>query len=136
MQSHLGHIQFNVKPENLPFYRDLTAFLGWKTVHDGGGFFGVAGSGRESLWFGGEAKPVANDYDGPGMNHLAFGVEAISDVDAAADYLKSRGVALLFETPRHRPEFAHAEDHTYYQVMFETPDRLLIEVVYTGPKSA
>jgi catechol 2,3-dioxygenase-like lactoylglutathione lyase family enzyme len=136
MQSHLGHIQFNVRPENLPFYRELSAFLGWQTIHDGAGFLGLAGTGRESLWFAGEVKAVANDYDGPGMNHLAFGVDAISEVDAAAAYLQARGVALLFETPRHRPEFAGSEDQTYYQVMFESPDRLLFEVVYTGPKSA
>ena len=48
----------------------------------------------------------------------------------------SRRAALrtLFETPRHRPDFAHGEDTTYYQVMFESPDRILFEIVYTGPK--
>ena len=49
-------------------------------------------------------------------------------------YLQARGMALLFETPRHRPEFARDEQSTYYQVMFETPDRLLLEIVYIGPK--
>jgi len=67
-----------------------------------------------------------NDYDGPGMNHLAIG----------ANYLTERRVALLFETPRHRPEFAEGEAQTYYQVMFASLDRIMLEVVYTGPKSA
>jgi hypothetical protein len=40
---------------------------------------------------------------------------------------------MLFETPRHRPEFS-SEDSTYYQIMFESPDRILLEFVYTGPK--
>jgi hypothetical protein len=31
---------------------------------------------------------------------------------------------------RHRPEFAQGEDQTYYQVMFASPDRILLEVVY------
>ena len=88
-----------------------------------------------SLWFIGYVKPVSNDYDGPGMNHLAFSVPAQADVDAAAAYLTARGIALLFETPRHRPDFAHGEDSTYYQVMFESPDCILFEIVYTGPKA-
>ena len=42
MQSHIGHIQFNVEASNLPFYRDLTAFLGWQTLYDTAEFIGVA----------------------------------------------------------------------------------------------
>lgn len=57
-------------------------------------------------------------------------------MDAVAANLKAQGVELLFETPRHRPEFTESEEQTYYQVMFESPDRILLEVVYTGPKSA
>ena len=136
MQSHLAHIQFNVRPANVPFYRDLLAFLGWQTLYDGEGMLGVAGKGGESLWFVGQVKEAGNDYDGPGMNHLAIGTAAQADVDTVADYLRERGVALLFETPRHRPEFGQSEQETYYQVMFESPDRILLEVVYTGPKAA
>jgi hypothetical protein len=63
-------------------------------------------------------------------------VSAQANVDAAAAYVKERGIAHLFETPRHRPDFSGDGDQTYYQVMFETPDRILLEIVYTGPKSA
>ena len=136
MQTHLAHLQFNVRPANMPFYRELMAFLGWRTIYDGDGMLGVAGGHGESLWFLGQAKEVANDYDGPGMNHLGIGTASQADVDAMAAYLAERGVAALFETPRHRPEFSGSEEQTYYQVMFESPDRILFEVVYTGPKSA
>ncbi len=136
MQTHLAHIQFNVRPENVPFYRDLMAFLGWKTLFDNEGMLGVAGKSDDSLWFIGEVKAVTNDYDGPGMNHLAIGTASQADVDAVAAHLTQRGVTPLFETPRHRPEFTESEGQTYYQVMFESPDRILLEVVYTGPKSA
>jgi len=57
-----------------------------------------------------------------------------AEVDEVAAWLAGKGIAPAFETPRHRPEFSAGGDSTYYQVMFETPDRLLIEVVYTGPK--
>lgn len=141
MPTTIGHLQFTVQPANLPFYRELMRFLGWELLYDGevppanAPMLGVAGSGGTSVWFAGNAKDVTNDYDGPGLNHVAFGAESQVDVDAAATYLTERGVELLFDTPRHRPEFAQSDAETYYQVMFESPDRILIEVVYTGPKS-
>jgi catechol 2,3-dioxygenase-like lactoylglutathione lyase family enzyme len=136
VQTKLAHIQFNVRPENLPFYKDLMAFLGWQSLYDDANMLGVAGQSGDSLWFVGEAKAVGNDYDGPGMNHLGIGAQSQADVDAVVAYLSDHGVAALFETPRHRPEFAESEENTYYQVMFESPDRILWEVVYTGPKQA
>ncbi len=135
MQTHFAHIQLNVRPGNIPFYRDLMAFLGWQTIYEAEGMLGVGGTNDESLWFVGAAKEVANDYDGPGMNHIGIGTRSQADVDSVTAFLRERDVEPLFETPRHRPEFAGSEDQTYYQVMFETPDRILVEVVYTGPKS-
>jgi catechol 2,3-dioxygenase-like lactoylglutathione lyase family enzyme len=126
----------NVNAANLGFYQELMAFLGWQTLYDGDGTLGVGPKdGHGSLWFVGEAKALANDYDGPGMNHLGISAPSQADVDATAAWLRGKGVAALFETPRHRPEFSASESETYYQVMFESPDRILFEVVYTGPKA-
>lgn len=146
MQTHFSHIVFLIDPANLPFYKDLLDFLGWQTLHASGwqtlhaseeaGMLGVGGQHGESLWFIGQAKEVSNDYDGPGMNHLAIGTATQADVDTAASYLTERGVNLLFETPQHRPEFSQGDGQTYYQVMFESPDHILWEVVYIGPKAA
>jgi catechol 2,3-dioxygenase-like lactoylglutathione lyase family enzyme len=136
MQSNLAHMQLNIRPENTPFYKDLFTFLGWNVIYDGGSSFGIADTNGTSLWFIGEVKDVNYDYDGPGLNHLGIGVSAQADVDSAAKYVTGQGIAHLFETPRHRPDFSHDEGQTYYQVMFETPDRILVEIVYTGPKSA
>lgn len=136
MQTRLAHIQVNVEPINLPFYRDLFAFLGWQTIVDGDQMLGVGDLGGTSLWFIPRVKPAANDYDGPGMNHLSIGTTTSADVDAAVNYLRERQVALLFETPRHRPEFVLGEGQSYYQAMFESPDRVLFEIVYTGPSTA
>lgn len=86
------------------------------------------------LQFNVQAANLPFYYDGPGMNHLALEVPAQSDVDAAAAYLAERGVPALFGTPRHNPEFSSAE-RTYYQVMFESPDHILFEIVYMGPKA-
>lgn len=137
MQTTIGHIQFNVHQSSLPFYRDLMAFLGWQTLYDVDEMLGVSAAGGSSLWFSAySVKEVSNDYDGPGMNHFAFGAASQEDVDAVAAHLSEHGVDLLFGTPCHRPEFAESEAHTYYQVMFESPDRILFEVVYTGLKTS
>lgn len=135
MQTGLGHVVFGVKAENLQFYKDLMAFLGWQMIFASDEMFGVAGKNDLSFWFGSDVKDVVNDYDGPGINHLGISAESQADVDATVAYLREHGVSPLFDTPRHRPDFGMPEDQTYYQVMFETPDRILLEVVYTGPKS-
>ena len=134
MRTQFGHIEFKIKAANMPFYRDLFAFLGWNTLMEADGFLGVGDQGGGSFWFIGAETGVVNDYDGLGVNHVAVAAQSIADVDATAKYLEERGVAALFETPRHRSEFSSSPDSTYYQVMFESPDRILFEVVYTGPK--
>ena len=136
MQTQLGHLQFNIKRANLDFYKKLLAFLEWQVLYDTEDLIGAADKNGVSVWFMGIANDAANDYDGVGLNHLAFSVAAQSDVDAAVVYLQEQGVTPLFDTPRHRPEFAQSADQTYYQVMFESPDRILLEVVYTGVKAS
>lgn len=136
IQTRIGHAVYGIAMANAVFYRDLLAFLGWSVIFDTPDMFGAGVPTGASLWFEPATKPVANDYDGPGLNHLAFAAASQTDVDAVVAHLKTIGVAPLFETPRHRPEFSRGEGQTYYQVMFESPDRLLFEVVYTGPKQA
>ncbi len=133
IQTSIGHVAFMINPANAGFYKGLLSFLGWQAIYEGDGSVGFAGASGASLWFMGEAKPIQNDYDGPVMNHFAFGVSSQGDFDVAASHLTSVGTELLFETPRHRPEFS-GEGSTYYHIMFESPDRILFEIVYTGPK--
>lgn len=133
MKSNLGHLQINVRPENLGFYRNLLEFLGWTLIFEEGEYFGMGCENGASLWFGAGIKDLDNDYDGRGVNHIAIAVGSQREVDQAVDYLKKNNVQALFETPRHRPEFS-SPGNTYYQVMFESPDKLLFEVSYTGPK--
>ena len=133
IQTKIGQIQCNIAAQNLPFYKELFAFVGWKTWVDAPDLLGIAQDDVTSLWFSGNAKDVRNDYDGPGMNHLALRVSSQGDVDQMANYLRQQNIPTLFNTPRHRPDFSPDADHTYYQVMFESPDRILFEVVYIGP---
>lgn len=130
MQSKLGHIQFCVAPQNLAFYKDLFTFLGWPVLDDSPTMLGVGKSVFHSFWFFGGANNSQNDYDGPGMNHVELLVQRQDEVAQVVAYLRERGIPTLFDTPRHRPGFAYDTEHSYYQVMFETPDCILIEVVY------
>ena len=135
IKSILGQCQINIDLQNIQFYKDLMNFMGWKVVYEDHNILGVEDEHGTSLWFASPEKKIFNDYDGTGMNHLGFLVPRQADVDNAVAYIQKLGIPLLFETPRHRPEFCINENVTYYQVMFESPDRLLLEVVYTGPKS-
>jgi hypothetical protein len=135
MDTHFSHVQVNVNPANLGFYKEFFAFLGWDAIYADDNMLGVVHAGP-SVWFTPATKLAANDYDGPGMNHLSIGTATQGDVDAAAEYLRGKGIAMLFDTPRHRPEFARSEAHTYYQIMFESPDRIQFEIVYEGLKAA
>lgn len=134
MQSGFAHVEFNVRPDGLPFYEELFSFLGWRTIHKDAASVGLMGKLRGCVWFNGQVEDVVNVRDGPGLNHFAIGAESIGDVDRVATFLGSKGIKLLFETPRHRPEFSAGEAETYYQIIFETPDAFLIEFVYEGPK--
>ena len=136
MQTQLEHVQVNVSPSNLPFYKDLFSFMGWNTLYEDEGMLGMNGQNGVGLWFTAQPGGAANDYDGVGLNHFGVHTEKQEDVDAVAAYLREHGIDALFDTPRHRPDFARDENSTYYQVMFETPDRILVEIVYIGPKSA
>lgn len=132
IKTKLGHIQFNVHPPNLPFYKELFTFMSWRILEDDPITLGVGEDIFNSLWFVAEANKSVNDYDGPGLNHLGLLVQSQAEVDQMVAYLRQRHTEPLFETPRHRPEFSKDEEHTYYQVMFESPDRILFEVVYMG----
>jgi catechol 2,3-dioxygenase-like lactoylglutathione lyase family enzyme len=137
MKSQLAHIDFNVRPEHIAFYKDLFVFLGWTLRFAAEGIVSLADpTGIAFCFLSDTLKDTKNDYDGPGMNHLAIGVPVLADVDAVAGYLREQGIVLLFETPRHRPEFAEGADHTYYQAMFASPDGILFEIVYAGPTDA
>src|SRR6185312_217898 len=87
MKSQFGHLQINIDPANLGFYRDLFSFLEWTPYADTDEMLGVGDANGGSLWFGTyESNGKANDYDGIGVNHIGIAVSAQKDVDAAADY--------------------------------------------------
>lgn len=133
MKSNLNHLQINIDYQNINFYRNLLRFLGWKIIFEDQNIVGFSSGTNGSLWFVQRQKDFAPDRDGNGVNHIGIGTGSIASVDETVKYLKNNNIALLFDTPRHRPDFSSPKE-TYYQVMFESPDKILFEVFYTGPK--
>ncbi len=125
-----------VLADAIPFYQEFFSFLGWEILCDAPKTLGVQDKNKVSLWFGEPIKKVDNDYDGTGMNHLALSVPSQAVVDETVAFLKAHHFSPLFETPRQHPEFCGSEKVTYFQVIFESLDRILFEVVYTGPKQS
>ena len=135
MKSAWNHLQFNIEPANRTFYRDLFKLLGWEQWHEDDKMLGMGVEGKGSFWFASAPGKRKTDYDQLGVNHIAVRTEEQKDVDTAAAFLTRSSVPALFDTPRHRPEFAEGDGQTYYQVMFVSPDHILFEVVYIGPKA-
>ncbi len=134
MKSFLHHIQLNINTENIAFYIKLMEKLGFEVLAKDEGYAGFHLDSKSSIWFMPKTTDSNNNYDGVGLNHTSFGASSVAEVDEIVSWLKDQNISLLFDTPRHRAEFAMSEDETYYQVMFESPDKLLFEVVYTGKK--
>ncbi len=133
MQSYLNHLQLNIDFENIQFYKDLLEFLGWKILMENENIVGFDSGKTGTLWFLPKTDNTLNNYDAAGVNHVGIGVDTIKWVDEITDFLHKIGVETLFDTPKYRPEFS-GSNNIYYQVMFETPDKILFEVVCSGPK--
>ena len=136
MKSHFYHIQINIDFEkNNKFYKDLMEFLGWDIIFEKENTLGYKSKTNGDIWFCDSLKNELSDYDNFGLSHIAIRVDKQEDIDHIVEFLKSKGTKLLFDTPRHRPEFTSQKDETYYQVIFETPDKIQIEIVYIGFKA-
>ncbi|MBI9049825.1 MAG: hypothetical protein JEZ00_10420 [Anaerolineaceae bacterium] len=135
VNSVMNHMQVFIDSQHVDFYKNLFTFLGWSILYEDKAAVNVGDKNGISIWFDPAIKDVKNNYDGMGMNHLALSVSSEEDVNKTVDWLRKNNIPTLFGTPCHRLDFADAKDQTYYQVMFESPDKLLFEVVYSGPLS-
>ncbi len=132
MKSFLYHLQLNIDFQNVSFYKNLMEFMGWKVIFETEGGVGYKSNTNGDLWFVEADTNECSDYDAKGVNHISLRVATMSDVDEVKNHLEKNNISMLFNTPKHRPEFTVSENETYYQIMFETPDKILFEVVYIG----
>ncbi|CAN5205728.1 hypothetical protein BH09PAT2_BH09PAT2_05840 [soil metagenome] len=136
MKSQFSHIQFNIDFANADFYKNMMKFIGWDELFSDENIVGFSNGDADStsLWFlKGPSTDIQKHHD-VGVNHIGIKVPSQKDVDKVVEYLQEKNIPPLFSTPRHRQEFAFEKDATYYQVMFESPDQILFEILYTGKK--
>ncbi len=134
MTSFLYHLQLNIDFINLPFYQNLLTLLGWEVIFSGENICGFHSKTTGDLWFAQKTNDQSNNYDANGLNHIGLRVEKQTEVDEISSFLSKNAISALFDTPRHRPEFSEPQKNTYYQIMFESPDKILFEIVYIGKK--
>jgi catechol 2,3-dioxygenase-like lactoylglutathione lyase family enzyme len=127
----LYHVQLNVADpdRSIPFYRDVFGTLEYRVITAEPDVLGVS-DGAIDIWIiatASEHRTLPFHRKRTGINHLAFRVAARSDVDRfLAEFLRPRGVPVLYGGPREYPEYAAG----YYAVFFEDPDRLKLEVAH------
>lgn len=109
-------------------------FLGWNVIFETDKVFGYKSKRNGAIWFVKSDKKSMQDYDERGVNHISIRVMKQSDINSLVEFIKDRNIKTLFGTPKHRVEFVDNKSETYYQVMFESPDKILFEVVYIGLK--
>jgi hypothetical protein len=111
----------------IPFYKDLLTYLEFSVMAEWPGGLGM-GDGHTSLWFvptPDEHKAAKFNRDATGIGHIGIHVSSREDVDTFFnDYMKPKGIAAAFDTPRAREDFGAK----YYQVMFVDPEGLAVEV--------
>lgn len=110
-------------------------FMKWRVIFEEKNVVGYKSGTNGDVWFVKTGKNKTVDYNAKGVNHISFRVDKMTDVDKVKSHLEKDGVKMLFGTPCHRPEFSASEKETYYQIMFESPDKILFEVVYIGKKN-
>lgn len=129
MKGTFNHIEFRTSKaaETFPFYKDLLTHLEWEVVAEWPGAMGLS-DGSVSLWFFEtieEHQQAGFNRDAAGVAHFGIHLASRADVEAfTAEYLEPHGIAPILGTPQARDDFGP----TYFQVMFEDPEGLLIEV--------
>jgi catechol 2,3-dioxygenase-like lactoylglutathione lyase family enzyme len=130
VNTFIYHVQINVgAPGAIAFYRAMFGFLDYRMMVETDDVLGVS-NGTTDFWMVAtppERRGARFHRKNSGLNHVCFGVRERGDVDRfVADFMRPRGVATLYDSPREYPEYRPG----YYAVFFEDPDRLKLEIAH------
>ena len=131
MKTSLYHVQINVgdAARSIPFYRELFGYFEYKTIMETRDLLAVS-NGSTDFWMietPREHRGTPFHRKNTGLNHVAFGVRARTDVDRfVTEFMTPRGLTPLYDSPREYAEYRPG----YYGVFFEDPDRLKLEVAH------
>ena len=136
MKTSVYHIQINISDPkvSLPFYKELFKYFEYKIISESPDHIG-ASNGTTDFWImETEEKNKSSKFHRKttGVNHISFKANSKEDVDSfTKDFLNKKGIKLLYETPKHFPEYTDG----YYAVFFEDPDRIKLELAYVPNKA-
>lgn len=125
LSAQTGHVALNVTDiaRSIDFYRSIFGFelLGQST--EPGREYAFLGRGDQlvlTLW-----QQSRADFSPslPGLHHLAFNVDSLSDVEAALAYLREHDVPLIYDTV-----LAHMPGLSSGGIFFTDPDGIRIEL--------
>lgn len=86
------------------------SFLGWSIIFEEKNVIGYKSDHSGDLWFVDSANKEQSDYDCVGVNHISIRVGNQKDVDKSSLFLQKKNINMLFNTPRHRPEYVSHPD--------------------------
>lgn len=130
MQSKLFHLVWHIKDfqSNSFLFKEFFRYLEIPIWNEGEDYFAVDVNGL-SIWFQPTTNDTTNNRDSYGMEHVAFIVDEKADVDRFVhEFLRPNNIQPLFDTPREREEY-NSDTTGYYQVMFELPGGILVELM-------
>jgi catechol 2,3-dioxygenase-like lactoylglutathione lyase family enzyme len=121
-------------PRSLPWYRELLAPLGFRSLSEVEGERGetihyIGGPGSSIGLRQGRRAPTHDRY-AIGLHHLAFEAPSRAAVDASAEWLRERGAELESEPQ----EYGYIPG--YYAVYFYDPDGIKLEIVHVPGRAA
>ncbi len=135
MKASFYHMLWSIKNyrENIQYYKEMFKILGIQTSYEGDNIYCIESNGL-SIWIMESTSENQNDRDSFGMNHFALRVDTIEEVNEFTEkFLSKNSIEALFDTPKHREDFS-SDTQGYFQVMFEMPGGILLEVVSTEKK--
>jgi len=122
-----SHLDYNVVDLSraVAFYDPLMHFLGFEKEAEHPDWV-LYNNGRMKLCLGKRFADPPFHRKRPGLNHIAFQVESVEEVDRTARFLRERNIPILYDSPGQFHDTIR-----YYAVFFEDPFRLKLEVVYS-----
>ena len=123
----LHHVEIYVSDleRSIAFWTSFMERLGYKAERWSGGINYM--QGETYLCFlqaPGEHLSAGYHRKRVGLNHLAFHARSRAHVDQMAEWVKSEGYTVLYES-----KYPYASGPGYYAMYCEDPDRIKVEVV-------
>jgi len=132
--SHFSHLQLNVSDMELSkrFYLKALAPLGFREADSEAGQYTRLTNGSNLVIVLCPTDPKYRDFSyhrkGTGLGHIAIAVSSNTTIDAMEQHLLSLKIPILGEG---KVELGYRRG--YYCVLFEDPDRIMIEIVSHNP---